>query len=398
MKGKKIIGTHHAPDLDAVASIYLWQNYGDEEAKESIVRLFLREGDTALITPQLMGVTLFDRGRGEFDHHGGKNNEGETTASLVAKKLGVAEDKAIQRLLAKVQRSDLQGESLAFDASDIIKCMQRLEVPNEEIIELGIRIVKDGVEFSKSNLTRDNLALQGIIKDFLVDKRVIPPKFRGYLDRLSNPRFERPFDLVEIQAVEGKEGNDFILKLLNYEYRDSQNYLKAIGEVRKAWKITRRGATIVADISDNPRFKDAARNVQEALITIQRRTNGQTGVFFDTERITDELIEAFLSMIRLEECLVQGRAIPKEDLRQPEWVEGIPEWYYFKAPQIPGKKKKPGRFILNGSLTAPDVPPSKIPMDTLRYLAEKAVVYQPFNWVQWRSQRLAYYMKNKKAA
>ena len=393
MKGKKILGTHHAPDLDVVASIYLWQNYGDEKMKKAVVGLFLTEGDVALINPQLMGVTLFDRGRGEYDHHG--NNEGETTASLVAKRFGIAEDKSIQRLLAKVQRSDLQGESLPFDASDIIKCMQRLETPNEKIIEFGIRIVRDGVEFSKKKMTRDNSSVQQIIKGFLADKQIIPPKFEGYLDNLANPRFERPFDLTEILAVEGEDANDFLLKLLDFEYQDSINYLEAVKEVRKAWKITIKGATIVADISDNPRFKDAARNDQKALITIQRRINGQTGIYFDTERIDDQLIETLVSMIRLEECLVQGRQIPKKDLRQPEWIEGIPEWYYYKAPQIPGKKKKPGRFILNGSITAPDVPLSKIPMDILRYIAEKAVIYQPFNWVRWYSERLAYYANRK---
>jgi len=273
--------------------------------------------------------------------------------------------------------------------------MQRLETPNEEIIELGIRIVKDGVEFSKKKVARDNSSVQQIINEFLADKPIVPPKFQGYLDSLSNPRFERPFDLTEILAVEGEDANDFLLKLLDFEYQDSINYLEAVKEVRKAWKITIKGATIVADISDNPRFKDAARNDQKALITIQRRINGQTGIYFDTERIDDQLIETLVSMIRLEECLVQRRQIPKKDLRQPEWIEGIPEWYYYKAPQIPGKKKKPGRFILNGSITAPDVPSSKIPMDILRYIAEKAVLYQPFNWVRWYSERLAYYANRK---
>jgi hypothetical protein len=394
VRGKSVIGTHTRPDLDAIAAIWLWQNYGDEKAKKSVVAVFLTEGDRALITPQLMGVTLFDRGKGEFDHH--RNNQiAETTASIVARKLGVSENPEIKRLLGKVQRSDLQGESLPFDASDLIKCMQRLEIPDKEIIELGTRIIKDGVEFSKKKLRRNNLALQQIIKEFLASKEIIPPKFQNYIDKLNNPNFERPFDLVEILAVEGESAKEFILKLLEYEFRDSLNYLKAIEEVRKAWKVTIRGVTIVADFSDNPRFKDAARNDQKALITIQRRSNGQTGIYFDTERITDSLIETLISMIRLEECLIQGRPIPKEDLRKPEWIEGIPEWYYYKAPRISGKKKKPGRFLLNGGLTAPDVPPSKIPMETLRELAQKAIIYQPFNWARWATERIALYMKKE---
>jgi hypothetical protein len=395
LKGGKILGTHHAPDLDAVASIWLWKTYGGEEAKKSVLSVFLRGGDEALFSEQ-MGIVLFDRGRGKFDHHG-PNKKAETTSSLVAKYLGVDEDKAIKRLLAKVERSDLQGESLAFDASDIIKCMQRLEIANEEIIDYGLRIIQDGVEFSKNKMNRDNRALQQILKEFLKEKKIIPPKFSEYVEKLENPNFERPFDLAEILAVEGEKAKDFILKILEFEYQDSINYLKALKEVKKAWKITIKGMTIVADFSDNPRFKDAARNDQKALITIQRKTNGQTGIYFDTKRVSDSLIETLVSMIRLEECLVQGREIPREDLRKSEWVEGIPEWYYYKAPWLPGKKKKPGRFLLNGSITAPDVPPSKIPMQILREIAQKAIIYQPFNWARWKAERLAHYA-NKRAA
>lgn len=395
MKGGKILGTHHAPDLDAVASIWLWKTYGGEEAKKSVLSVFLRGGDEALFSEQ-MGIVLFDRGRGKFDHHG-PNKKAETTSSLVAKYLGVDEDKAIKRLLAKVERSDLQGESLAFDASDIIKCMQRLEIANEEIIDYGLRIIQDGVEFSKNKMNRDNRALQQILKEFMKEKKIIPPKFREYVEKLENPNFERPFDLAEILAVEGEKAKDFILKILEFEYQDSINYLNALKEVKKAWKITIKGMTIVADFSDNPRFKDAARNDQKALITIQRKTNGQTGIYFDTKRVSDSLIETLVSMIRLEECLVQGREIPREDLRKSEWVEGIPEWYYYKAPWVPGKKKKPGRFLLNGSITAPDVPPSKIPMEILREIAQKAIIYQPFNWARWKAERLAHYA-NKRAA
>jgi hypothetical protein len=395
LKGGKILGTHHAPDLDAVASIWLWKTYGGEEAKKSVLSVFLRGGDEALFSEQ-MGIVLFDRGRGKFDHHG-PNKKAETTSSLVAKYLGVDEDKAIKRLLAKVERSDLQGESLAFDASDIIKCMQRLEIANEEIIDYGLRIIQDGVEFSKNKMNRDNRALQQILKEFMKEKKIIPPKFREYVEKLENPNFERPFDLAEILAVEGEKAKDFILKILEFEYQDSINYLNALKEVKKAWKITIKGMTIVADFSDNPRFKDAARNDQKALITIQRKTNGQTGIYFDTKRVSDSLIETLVSMIRLEECLVQGREIPREDLRKSEWVEGIPEWYYYKAPWVPGKKKKPGRFLLNGSITAPDVPPSKIPMEILREIAQKAIIYQPFNWARWKAERLAHYA-NKRAA
>lgn len=335
----------------------------------------------------MMNITLLDRGRGEFDHHGRYNQRGETTTSLVAKKLGISEEPAIKRLIGKVQRSDLQGESLPFDASDLIKCMQRLRILDEKIVEFGIRIVKDGIEFSKQKLLRNNATTQQLIKEFLA-KKVALPKFQQYIDNLNNPRFERPFDIAEILAVE--KDKHFVFQLLEFEYQDSLNYVKALDEVKRAWKTTIRGAIIVADFSDNPRFKDAARN-QGALITIQRNSDGHTQIFFDTQRITDLIIEALVSMIRLEESLIQRRKI-SGDLRSEGYIEEVPEWYYYKAPCIPGKKKKPGRFIMNGSITAPDVSPSRIPIELLREITTKAVKYQPlFNWKRWKAERVAVY-------
>ena len=133
-------------------------------------------------------------------------------------------------------------------------------------------------------------------------------------------------------------------------------------------------------------------------MTIQRNSSGSTQIYFDTARITDSFIETIVSMIRLEECLVQQREIPRVDLRSPEWVEGIPEWYYYKAPWIPGKKKRPGRFIFNGSITAPDVPVSQIPLDVLREIATKSVLFQPFNWVRWKTERVSRYLSKDKEA
>jgi len=398
-KRREIIATHHAPDLDPIAAIVLFRQYGNTKQKEAAVALFLREGNEAL--NQLVGITILDRGKGEYDHHGMRNSE--TTASLVARGLQIPEgEKVVQRLLRKVQRSDLQGESLPFDASDLIKAMQRVKVSNEEIIELGTRLVNDCLEFSKRTLQRENLRVQKILCEFLVGKEVVPPKFQDYIDRLNNPGFERPFDIVEVFLVESQdkseeEAKGFVGKLLEFEYRDSVNYLKAMEEVRTTWKKVVKGVLIVADVSDNPRFKDATRN-SGALITVQRNTNGSTQIYFDTERINIQLVEALISMIRLEECLIQRRKIPKSDLRQPEYVEGIPEWYYYQAPWIIGKKKKPGQFILNGSITAPDVPPSKIPLETLREITIKAVMYQPLNWVRWCAERSAYYLAAGKGA
>lgn len=399
MRKKETIGTHTAPDLDVDASLWLLQEYGDPRMKEAVL-FFLKGGDETFFNQ--MGITLLDRGRGELDHHGRRFNSIETTASLTAKKLGIAEDKHVLKLLRKVQRSDLQGESLPFDISDIIKCAQRnKDLTDEERIVLGLRTLGAVMEFAKRELQRDNQWSKMIIEEFLKEKGKRPEKFKDYIKTLGNPRFERPFDLVEIllgeKAKSGEEvATKFAGELLELEYKDtSELFERGLADFEKAWKKWVKGQLIVADESDEPKFNAASR-YKGATVIVQRNSDGHVQWFFNTERVDDTLVDSIASMVRLEECLIQGREIPPVDLRRSERIEEIPEWYYYKAPQI--GKKKPGRFIQNGSLTAPDVPVTKIPLDTLRYIAECAVRYWlNFNWMRWQAERIAYYA-NKKAA
>jgi hypothetical protein len=393
-KKKGVIkATHTRPDLDAVAAMWLIETFGNEKMKEG-VHLFLKSGDETLT--QFEGMIIIDRGRGEFDHHGRDNAAGETSAYLVAKKLGIIERKSIQQLLSIVRRSDLQGISESFDISDIIKCMQRdRRIKDEEIIEIGKRIVEDTVEFRERGLSRDNQWLREVIFDFLKGKMVLPPKFQRYLEVLSNPRFERHFDLVEISVAEreknGEEkAREFLKKILEIEYNDSAEYLEALEIVKGAWKKRVREFQIIAAITDNTKFNQAAR-AQGAAIVIQRNGDGHTQIYFDTGKVPESLMDNIAAVIRLEECLAMNRPIPKTDLRKPGWIEDIP-WYYYQAPRLKEKRKKPGRFILNGSLTAPDIQPSKINWEDLLYIVECAVRYEKINWPRWMAERIAHYL------
>lgn len=428
MKGKKLAGTHWAPDSDAIASFWLAKKYGKEEIEMTV---FLDRGDMPEETALRMGFHLFDRGWGPLDHHRNMHVP-LTSAVLTAFTLGIVKEKpkeekgdlvvakyrergetkvvvvnterlekqearAIAKILRKVQRADLLGESKPFDINDLIKAMQRTALPNEKIVELGRRLLDDVFLFTKEGLVKENLKLRKLFEEFLKEKRIFP-KFEGYMKCLENPLFECPCDLSEILAAEiairgEQEAKKFICELLQIEYKDSENYFKALEEVKKAKKVIVRGNTIVAGETENARFSAAARKLCKALIIIQRNPRtGHVQFHFDLNRIDDKLIETLISMIRLEECLRRGREIPKANLRKPGYVQGIPEWYYYKAPEIPGRKQKPGRFILNGSLTAPDVPPTAIPLQTLIEITKKALLYyQRFNWPRWEKERAAFY-------
>ncbi|MCD6402453.1 hypothetical protein J7L36_01195, partial [bacterium] len=296
---------------------------------------------------------------------------------------------------------DLQGESQPFDISDIIKCAQRIkELKDEYRVELGLRIIRAGMEFHRKGLKRDNITTSEIIQNFLAEKKVTPQKFQQYMEKLRNPRFQRLFDLTEIfqgekEKAGEKEALELAKEILHLEYTDAYElFQKALKDFAKAWKKKIKGYLLVADVSDEPKFNVAAR-VMGAAIVIQRNKDGHTQLFFDTNKVDDRLTNALVSMIRLEECLLQKREIPN-DLRRSGRIEEIPEWYYYKAPSV--GKKQPGRFILNGSLTTTDVPVTHISLDTLREIAEKAIIYHPkFNWWRWKAERIAFYLKAKSA-
>lgn len=403
-KKKAVRGTHTAPDFDVSAAFYLEEDYGGLDPKQTAL-IFLKGGDETL-TGGIIGdsLTLIDRGRGELDHHGKKFDIKETSTSLMAKKLGITEDKNVQTLLSLVQRKDLQGIALPLDAPDIVSCIQKTNISDEEKLRLGIRIIRSAMEFRKRKLQRDNRWGQKVCIDFLAERKAekIPEKFTQYIDKLRNERFERPFDIVEILIGEKaqfgeEEAVKFVKTLLSFVFNDSIKFYQAKQEFReKAAKKEIKGILMTVYCTDNEKFNPAARS-EGASIIVQRGTDGHTQIYFNTANpdIDDDLTDSIAAMIRLEECLVQDKRIPDDGLGQSEWVDGIPEWYYYKAPQI--GDKKPGRFIMNGSLTAPDVPCSQIPLSTLFEIVQKAVIFHPnFNWARWLCERTSYYINNRK--
>jgi len=380
--GKTVIAvTHTRPDIDATVACYLG-GYTPT--------IFLKGGDEA---GGFANVVTIDRGHGELDHHGKKATD--TSSSLMAAKFGLT-SKHVQQLLNLVYKSDIEAISLPFDLSDINKCLQRnLKYSDEKVLELGIRLVADTMEFRKNSLQRENLWVQTIIAQFLANKEYKPTEMLKYLQQLSKPGFERPFDLVEVLVAEKtqhgeEEAKKFGETILSLLYEDITMFFEAKKELANAQTAVINGITVMAVKSDNPKINPVCRNAG-ADIVVQRTTDGHNQIYFDTNRgkVNDSIIDALVSMLRLEECLVQGHPAPTTDLRVLEYAENIPEWYFRKFPATK-EKPKPGRLILNGSLTAPDIPPSKIAWETILYIVDSAVRYQPhLDWNRWLKERIS---------
>ncbi len=388
-KKQQLVVTHTSPDPDVIMAIWLLIEYYGLKLKN--IGLWFVKGQNVEMT-SFINSFMIDRGLGKFDHHR-KSVTDKTSADLIAEELEI--DSSVEKLLGLVRRNDLQGISQSFDLVDTLKCLQRnKQVTDEKKVSTGIQIISAAIHFRREKLKRDNDYISSLVKEFLSGKKV-PEKFVNYLNKLKNPRFNRYLDIVEIilgkEDLSGKEqAKEFTNLLLKIIHDDSLLYLKAQEDLFKGSIVKHvKGHYVIGKMTDNTKFNTAARKQGNSII-IQRQENGATQIYFNNKLIWDDkIIESLVSIIRLEEQLVQKRPIPDTDLRKTEAIEDIPEWFYFRA------ENGQGRFILNGSLTSPDIPPSAIALETLVFLAESAIKFYPnFNWARWKEERINYHKKN----
>ncbi|MCA9369277.1 hypothetical protein KC721_03180, partial [Candidatus Woesebacteria bacterium] len=74
MQKRKLLVTHHAPDLDAIGSVWLFkkfhtQKYGDAKIAFVNPGSRIEEYQVEELGVDLRDVTHVDTGLGEFDHH-----------------------------------------------------------------------------------------------------------------------------------------------------------------------------------------------------------------------------------------------------------------------------------------------------------------------------------------
>jgi hypothetical protein len=248
-----------------------------------------------------------------------------------------------------------------MDLNDMVKSIARELNNDEEIMKLGVEIATAIIDFHQKNMKRDNRKATMIIKEFFKEK--MPERVRHYYELLQNPNFARPCDFAELATM----NSGLAKEVLKFLVADMEKYQRAMEEIKTAKKIEiSKGYFIIVGESDNPKFNVAARQIGAAIV-IQRNTTGHTQVYFNNkilgirvEKIAEDLIEC----LRLREILLDpSKRLPqKSSLRSTGKIEEVPEWYFFKG-------EKGGCLLLNGSLTAPDVPPTKIPLEEISEFA-----------------------------
>jgi hypothetical protein len=364
------VATHESPDLDCVISCAILVEFGGYRISSY---QFLGSGDVPLRLLIKGKVFFLDRGRGDPDHHG---KEGCTSTLLAAKKVGIAEQPWIKPILRWVEQTDLEGQSLPFQLSAILKGMVHSGTPSEEIMERGVKWGKAILKFHHEKRKRENEKVREEVIKILQEKAIdeVPPRLATYIQKLTNPQFSRIGDVVEIWGglEENKEKMEMLTEVIMGEVKDFELFKGAEKEIREKGELEVVGEVKIGIIeSSNPKISPKWRSLEEAPDVIVQRQEGHTQIFFNYSTINKktqlyELAAAIVGGLRAAEAKKKKVFVPPSELTT-DYSSVVPEWY-FHTP-------RPGEVggIFNGSLTAPNVKPSRLTKEEIVDIIKGAV-------------------------
>lgn len=155
----KLIVTHINPDLDAVASVWVFKRFDEQEAGQATLG-FVSAGDR--ISPVILEqrgldadmVVHVDTGLGDFDHHSeALANKRVCAASLVRdyvvnKYPDIAKDEALKRIIDFVIDVDHFGDfywpepnndRYLFNLDEVLHHLKTIGDTDEEVVEFGLK-------------------------------------------------------------------------------------------------------------------------------------------------------------------------------------------------------------------------------------------------------------------
>jgi hypothetical protein len=127
------------------------------------------------------------------------------------------------------------------------------------------------------------------------------------------------------------------------------------------------GISLAVVQSDNFKMSAAARSLRISVL-VQRTSKGYTFVFCDLDRYPFTM-KYIMAKIRKAECIISGMSdediakIPAEHFEREGKISEVTNWFY----QVPGEN------ILNGAESAPDIPPTKIPLELIVDMVKKNI-------------------------
>ena len=272
MKNEWTILIPTRPQPDTIGAIFLVEKFGDKKfsgiAGATIeVRQQLQEGET-FESLLLQKVLALDLGGGPLDHHGSDYS----TTELVAKYLGLQNDKSLQQLLAYTNRDDKEGKGTlsrdpidrAFGLSGLISALNKAnpkdpqyvvysvlplleahwQSAHEHHIELPADIAHKRTSGEYEEFTVEHAGKSILVSCVVSDK----PSMPTYLRSLSGPRA----DVV----VQKSEGSNHVCVLTKQERKIDLSVVAALIRLRE-------GEMVGVDLGNDPTYLGQTGRLKE---------------------------------------------------------------------------------------------------------------------------------------
>ncbi len=365
--GFRTIMVHTRPHLDEIVGVVLLQRFaGKAFPGADSARVIFADKLWAVAGTIYVGV-----GGGEFDEHRPDGRLQDTCAAiLVAQRLRILNKPNIEGLLHETLWADTQPEVFATQLANLIKTMHRVKNGKDQFgTYLWATAAIDALIYGKFDKGYD---LGEAWSLYLKGKNIDPKKVDEITKMIASSYGRRSNFLTEFASIAAhmilEERIKWVPATFDLMIKDNAGFQGAVEELTSKGNFEEvpwqnKTEPMVSITSDNEYLNRAAASVKAGQVTILivRNTNGLTQIFVNPKKGID--LSEFARMVRMSEYHRRtGDKLSVDRAWGQGTVREVPQWH-FPNPNT----------LLNGSLTHPDVEPSKLPLEEVAALMKAAV-------------------------
>lgn len=373
----KYLMTHTRPHRDEIYAIFLLMRYGKVmypgiEHSEIIIS----ENPEGYSFDKLisMGQIPIGVGGGLFDEHKKDGRlKNESSASLVAKHLGVEELLEVKTILKAVTGTDQNGSPSKYDleylTKDAYNYFDDLEVIKwvSKIIFYKTLQLEGGISHKEYREEAKKL-LRTIANQIVIENPYTHPEgivvstplevITAYIDGQKKSDYEIVPLLSIILGFEDSQidAENWAKMALEIVYKSQIAFINAIPEYTSKLEVLQAGeyeiGVIESDVPSLQRVMISPQGRDHAKIDvlIHRKSNGNTNVY--TNNNSKIKLRDAVAIIRVEEQKKEKEFLEKNwgKLKKDGVTDGAEVWYFQEKANI----------LFNGSLTHPDEHPTKL--------------------------------------
>lgn len=403
-KNYRVILTHRRPHLDEIATILRLRMCGEKVypgIKTAEVRYLATQHLPGFLTPKGMerrGVLAVGVGGGDLDEHPTKNHarkENECAATLLENKLwhgGIEKDDRWYRILDEVSHCDRTAQVKPTQLANLVKLRYRHKKDQGSVRRWATDAL-DALYRTGAHRPERN-SCNGLKERF----ERLAGKF-GWVRSGQDPESKtrnRPYDqarqfvaqsqsnahtcLTElahlyqcVSRIFPRDVDAWCETILKEIYADCAMFFQAVDLIKDCENITEIdlgtcSVPLLNITSDNELVGKASRSRWTGCygLTIQLNSKGNVYVSLNTMddyvRKTGSNLDNFVRMVRYSEGIKEGRIHCWENLAADGTFPNNSLWYYMRH----------GNTLFNGSLTTPDVSPTKLTSVELEDIAHHA--------------------------